>query len=552
MFAAPNKNVQYCEKELDSPIPPPPTISTHPLFSSAHLNKSQQVFTSSMYHSDNLEKFMLLSSPMTEYSDIYPSLTSNLHLTRNAEEPFLSVLHPISHNPDCSLLDNRKASEEVPASAMKLDTEEQIPEQTKRLLPHEMEYICKVTPTELDLSLDSAVASSFDSVSQDEIIEDISIPKAIYICSKPAMIAVEKAIQHTVLTSDISIESDVVSEAASSSPRERDSKSPIPTLIISEVPPLQPIAGPALQRQLKSQDSLEIPTLDERNSFEDPIRLTNDSEPKSSENASTVTEDVNSLLEHSGVLENLVNSVSEFAKDEVVQVMSSFDSIDFVFVTDEEVSKLKQEEQDEEKHSEQVNLIVTDLPIISETLLDSALGNATDPEVSPNLTGDQSLRNRIAVPIEDEIIEADDIKTKENEVQIEVQKQPAESVFNDAKQIVIEAAFEEIEAPIVVAAPIHSKSSVITAVDILHETITNKSQIEVETITNSDTSTSLPVLLQFKDDQNTNTTNHIKHTKKPLIIEQMFKNPIVRIEEESPVEVRRHSNEHGDLPGTTR
>lgn len=555
MFAAPNENVElYLEKELHSPSPSPPSISTHPLFSSNHINNERQSFTSSLHLSDNLKNLMLLSSPMTEYSDIHPSFASNLHLTHNAEEPFLSVLNPISHNPVFTVLDN---SEEVPVSAMKLDTEEQIPEQATRLLPHEMEYICKVAPTELDLSLDSAVASSFDSVIQDEIIEDISVPKAIYICSMPAMIAVEEAIQYTVLAGDISIESEAISETASSGPRDRDSKSPIPTLIISEVPPLQPISGPTLQRGLKSQDSLEIPTLDDRNSFEDPIRLASDSIVKSLEIESTATGDVNSLLENSGVLENFVNTVSEYVKEEVVEVMSSLDeSIDFVFITDDEVLKLKQEEQNEGKQSEPIAPIVTDVPVISETLLDTVQGISADPEVL--LNENNIPRNRMAVPIlEDEIIEAEDMNTKEIEVQVDVQKQPAEILLTEAKQIVIESAFEAVEAPIVVAAPIHSKSSVTTAVDILHENpsseaITNQAGIGLEAIANSDSSSLLPMLLQLKDDHTTNTANHIKRTNKPLIIEQMFKNPIVHIEEESPVEVRRHINEDGDLPGITR
>lgn len=544
VFAAPNENG---EKGLDSPLPTPPTISTHPLFSSAHITKSQQ----SLHPSDNVKDLMLLSSPMTEYSDILPAFASNLHHTRNVEEPFLSVLSSISRNPVCSVLDNRKASEEITVSAVKLDIEEQIPEQSKHLLPHEMEYICKVAPTELDLSLDSAVASSFDSVSPDETIEDISLPKAIYICSKPAMIAVEKAIQHTVLTSDISIESEVVSETASSGLRERDSKSPIPTLIISEVPPLQPISGPTHQRELKAQDSLEIPTLDDRNSFEDPIRLADNSKPKSLEIELNATEDVNLLLEHSGVLENLVNSVSEKVKDEVCQAMSSIESLDFVFVTDEEVSKLKQEEQGGQD---------IPIPFSSETLLETALENEADPKTLPKETSAQTpviLLNRMAVPIEDELIEADDINAKENEVLVEIQNQTEETSLNDAKQIVIEAAFEVKETSIVVAAPIHSKSSVTTAVDILHEnppsqTIINKSEIEVEENKDSDSSALRPMLIQFKDDQTTNTTNTIKQTNKPLLIEQMFKNPIVRIEEELPAEVRRPSNEHGDLPGITR
>lgn len=553
VFAAPRDDFeQYREKELESPLPHPPSISTHPLFSSAHFHKEQQA--SSMHISGNLTNVMLLSSPKTEYSDIHPLIASNLHLTRNAEEPIPSVVNTISHNPVFTVLDNSNSSEEVPAPATQLASEnhEQIFEGAKRLLPHEMEYICKVAPTELDLSLDSAVASSIDTVTPDEITEDISVPKAIYICSKPAMIAVEKAIQHSILTSDISIESEVVSETASSGQRERDSKSPIPTLIISEVPQLQPISGPSLERGLKSQDSLEIPTLDDRNSFEDPIRLANESKPNLLEIESVATEEVNLLLENSGVLENLVNSVSENVKEEVVQVMSSIgESNDFVLVTDEEVLKLKQEEQDEKMQSAQAIPIVANVPNISEAVSHTALGTTTDLEVISNETSTENrviYINRIAIPIEDEIIKVQDINTKENEIPIEVQKQAAE-------KLLIDAACEPVNVPYVVAAPIHSKSSVTTAIDILHEnptsqTITNQAEIVVEA--NSDSSALIPMLLQFENDQDTNTTNHTKQTNKPLIIEQMFKNPIVRIEEESPADVRRHTNEDGDLPGITR
>lgn len=512
VFAAPNESgAQDCEKKLDSPSPSPPSISTHPLFSSANFNNDRQSLPTSIPLSDNLKKLILLSSPITEDHIIHPSFTSNLHLTRTIEERFFLDLNPISHNPVITVPDNSKSSEDFPVSVQKLNTADkaQISEQAKQLLPHEMEYICKVAPTELDLSLDSAVASSFDSTTPDEIIEDISVPKAIYICSKPAMIAVEKAIQHTVLINDISNESEVLSLIiASSEPTERDSKSPIPTLIISEVQPLQTViaAGPTLQRGLKSQDSLEIPAQDDRNSFDYPIRLPNDSKPNALETKSSSTEDVNSLL--------------EYGNEAVVEAMQSMDeSIDFVFVTEEEVLELKQEQQDDEQQSEQIHII--DFP--SETLIETR-GN---------------VRNRI----EDVIIEEEDINIKDNEVQLDAPK--------------LQTAFEAVETVLVFAAPIHTKSSVTTAVDIVHDSPANQTNIkqndiEVEVIPSSDSSTVLPMLVQFKDDQATNTTNHIKPTKKPLIIEQMFKNSIVNAEEESPVEVRRHTNEDGDLPGITR
>lgn len=71
------------------------------------------------------------------------------------------------------------------------------------LQPHLQEYICKVSPTEYDLSLDAAVDTSLEfkantSISEkilsvDLASEDNSVPKAISICSKPALLAIDLA-----------------------------------------------------------------------------------------------------------------------------------------------------------------------------------------------------------------------------------------------------------------------------------------------------------------------------------------------------------------------
>lgn len=66
---------------------------------------------------------------------------------------------------------------------------------------HQQEYICKVEPTEYDLSLDAAVETSMDSkasIGEQILAIDLvdvvkSVPKAISICSKSALVAIDLA-----------------------------------------------------------------------------------------------------------------------------------------------------------------------------------------------------------------------------------------------------------------------------------------------------------------------------------------------------------------------
>lgn len=187
-------------------------------------------------------------------------------------------------------------------------------------------YICKVVPTEFDLSVDNALQPKTDilDVIVPEGVEDNSVPRAVYISSKPALIAVEIGTHETSTVQERNGYLEKAEQAA-----------PIPTLIISKIcgdsPPIIVSSDDCVslkpKKVLKAQDSLELPK-DDRDKFEPTKRVD-----------SFDLDDVDRNAKFN------VKSSSEICSDVTKDLEKDSDD-DFIIVTEDEVNALKIEEQD--------------------------------------------------------------------------------------------------------------------------------------------------------------------------------------------------------------
>lgn len=244
-------------------------------------------------------------------------------------------------------------------------------------------YICKVAPTEFDLSVDSVLQYKsdimLDVVVNDEL-EDKSVPQGIYISSKPALIAVELASNVPEVVEELEKK-----EPTASIPMLIISKScadtPSPTETSDDIVSLKP------KKVLKAQDSLELPK-DDRVNFEPTKRVD-----------SLELEDVDrNIGAKFGALENIVNSVAECVKsspDASLIVTGDHSEDDFVIVTEEEVNSLKIEiEESLIRPKDQVLSVDSLTNTKSEKSLHSHHGTTSDVKHEPDVSFNEAAQTQ--------------------------------------------------------------------------------------------------------------------------------------------------------------
>lgn len=248
-------------------------------------------------------------------------------------------------------------------------------------------YICKVVPTEFDLSVDSVFQYKSDillDVIVNDELEDKSVPQGVYISSKPALIAVELASRETS-TVPVVEEHLEKKEPTASIPMLIISKScgdtPSPTVASDDNASLKP------KKVLKAQDSLELP-IDDRVNFEPTKRVD-----------SFEVEDVNrNIGAKLGALENIVNSVAECVKsspDATLNVTVDYSDDDFVIVTDEEVNSLKIEiEESLSRPQDQVLSTDSLINTESERTLHSDFKTTSDEKHEPDVSLNEDVQTQ--------------------------------------------------------------------------------------------------------------------------------------------------------------
>lgn len=242
-------------------------------------------------------------------------------------------------------------------------------------------YICKVQPSEFDLSVDSVMKPKSDilDVIVAEGVEDNSVPQAVYISSKPALIAVEIATHEK-------------------SPNEEKSEQTpsIPKLIISKIcgdtpPPIVVDADDYVslkpKKILKAQDSLELPA-DDRDKFE-PTKRVDSFELKD------VPRNVDAKF---NAPEKIVNPV-------VVNTDPDKDSEeDFVIITEEEAKALEIEEQQTQiKSQEQV--------VSVEATIDDSLASNVSENPLTIATSDESEDTNLSLNENDKMQDSRSVTT---------------------------------------------------------------------------------------------------------------------------------------------
>lgn len=222
-------------------------------------------------------------------------------------------------------------------------------------------YICKVVPTEFDLSVDNALQSK-SAVVLPEVIEDTTVPKAVYISSKPALIAAELASHETSVVQILNDNLEKI-EPANSIPTLIISKScgdtPPPVLTTDDYVSLRP------KKVLKAQDSLELPK-EERDKFEPAKRVDSFELDEVDKNADAKI----------SKLENVINSDAEYEKSNPGGSLNGTIDLDkdseidenFVIITEEEVEALKVEEQESLSKSQDETVIRDSQPQSNDSL----------------------------------------------------------------------------------------------------------------------------------------------------------------------------------------
>ncbi|KAG4073519.1 hypothetical protein HA402_000743 [Bradysia odoriphaga] len=252
-------------------------------------------------------------------------------------------------------------------------------------------YICKVSPTEFDLSVDSVLqpkSDIFDVIATNGVA-DKSVPQAMFLSSKPALIAVEIA-SHDVSTV----------HAINDDSEKKEPTTSIPTLIISNIcgdtPPPTAACDDDLslkpKKVLRAQDSLELPP-DDREKFEPTKRV-------DSVDLKDVDRKIVDNLENA--VDSEVNGRKSNPNEELSNVVTDPEKTseeDFVIVTEEEVKALKIEEEKSLSRSQ-----------------DQGVGDSlteTRPETENSLTSASKDSNENKLESPNENIRTDLIQTTE-------------------------------------------------------------------------------------------------------------------------------------------
>ncbi|KAJ6643313.1 hypothetical protein Bhyg_08273 [Pseudolycoriella hygida] len=296
-------------------------------------------------------------------------------------------------------------------------------------------YICKVVPNEFDLSVDSVLElkSNVSEVVVPNGIEDRSVSQLVCISGDSELFPTEiLSIENSA--TEVVIENIINSE-----------QSTIPKLIISNIccdtpPPVvedDDLASLKPKKTLKAQDSLELPK-DDRGKFEPTKRV----------ESFDIEDDDKNMTAKISAFGNVVHSISEHVKNdretsEHVTVDCEKDSVEsFVFVTDEEVTVLKLEEQDsltqsetfiQNENSESEQSLTSELKTLIETqettnlnvkldrpqkiqktksLLDDEVGDAEETQRTYTSTLEISPQPDLTTPIAVNVSNAVDSSTK--------------------------------------------------------------------------------------------------------------------------------------------
>lgn len=235
-------------------------------------------------------------------------------------------------------------------------------------------YICKVVPTEFDLSVDSVFQSKQDIL--EATVHNGVEEKSVYVNSEPTLITVE-----------------IPSHEANFGAEKNEQTASIPTLIISkscgDTPPptvaINDYISLKPKKVLKAQDSLELPK-DERDKFEPTKRVD-----------SFELEDVDRNMDTG--LENIVNSVAECVKsnpEESSNVTGDLErgfEDDFIIVTEEEVTALKIEERESLSTSQDQTALADSLFQTDDTLANAKSKNSliSDVEVTSDVKQESNV-----------------------------------------------------------------------------------------------------------------------------------------------------------------
>lgn len=298
-----------------------PLINNQPLIDHQALNNDQQIIDVQPLINDPqlIDDQLLINDP--PLIDDQPLIEDHQQMIEPLSNDQLLILN--------QLVDDRPLDPQI-KNDLSLNSTNSIEIINQTPAPHQQEYICKVEPNEFDLSLDSAVTVSnpdvIDQILPAVVAEDKTIPKAIYICSKPALVAVELGAVHETIDTD---KSTILVDP--------EPESNIPMLIVSEVPSAVPNPDEPVRKSLKSiksQDSLELPIIDDRENVEDILR-TSDSKKSSL--------DKSFLIQVGLVSVDVKPDASELAKNDLNSAENG--QHDFVFLTNEDVEQLKRDEQ---------------------------------------------------------------------------------------------------------------------------------------------------------------------------------------------------------------
>lgn len=371
-------------------------------------------------------------------------------------------------------------------------------------------YICKVLPTEFDLSVDSVYQSKpsiLEVVPQS--IEDKSIPQGVYISSKPALIAVEIASHESVETVQEFTDSLETNEQPGS----------IPTLIISKIccdTPPPTVANDdnvslKTKKVLKAQDSLELPK-DDRDKFTPAKRVDSfemDDADKISDAKSSSDDAVNS------VADSVKNNTEESAN---VENAGKDDEDDFILVTEEEVNALKIEEQESIRKSEEQ-------AALTDSLAKTESENLLVPEVET--VDDKKQKENFS---QRKIDQTNDIQVTTSVVEA---KKLSSSQSFEIGEIVDSKKSQNYTSVLELSSPTESHTATV---------ISSVKTFELATTKTKDSAPLLPSIKELTTQVDTTRNSSISNTTSKLFTS----NQAIVLD---PVTNLTHLNEHGPLPG---